>query len=72
MPITDCSANTSVIDDISKTCWESKFETCNVHNDTLFPSAVSVINDIPDPLEPGDSCSLSEINTQYLNRKNLF
>ena len=67
-PISDCSANAGMINDISRTCWESAFESCNVH-DTPFPSAVSVINDIPDPIEPGDSCSLTEIICPVLKQK---
>ena len=71
-PMADCSANAGMIDNISRTCWESAFESCDVHNNSPYPSAVSVINDIPDPIEPGDSCSLQKLYAQYLNRKILF
>ena len=67
MPMADCSANAGMIDDISRTCLESEFESCNV--DTPFPSAVSVIHDIPDPIEPGDSCSFTEIICPVLKQK---
>ena len=67
--ITDCAASTCLIDNISRTCWENAFESCDVHYNSPFPSAVSVINDIPDPIEPGDSCSFTEIICPVLKQK---
>ena len=50
MSMIDCSASAGMIEDISITCWESAFESCNIEDDTPYPSAVSVIHDIPDPI----------------------
>ena len=72
MPMVDYSASAGMIDDISRTCWESAFESCNVDNDTPFPSAVSVIHDIPDPIEPRDSCSFTEIVCPVLKQRICF
>ena len=69
MSMTDCTATAGVIDDISRTCWDSTFESCNVHNDIPLHSEVSVVNDIPDPIEPGDSGSLTEIICPVLKQK---
>ncbi|NQZ62984.1 reverse transcriptase domain-containing protein [Crocosphaera sp.] len=64
----NCSADAGMVENISRTCWESAFESCDVHESPV-PSAVSVINDIPDPIEPGDSCSFTEIICPVLKQK---
>ena len=65
----DCSASAGMIEDISKTYWESAFESCNAEDNTPYPSAVSMVQDIPDPIEPGDSGSLTEIICPVLKQK---